>query len=122
MQRVWFRTDTRARRWRLGVAVMATALLLSGVTPARGTEAQDVDESAALRRQAVDVLRHGLAEPPGSAKVRAARYLLGLDYPQGVADAFEQELADRGDDPGYRVRIWEVLARAAARDEQRGDR
>ncbi|NLF08030.1 MAG: sodium/solute symporter [Pirellulaceae bacterium] len=46
-------------------------------------------------------------------EVHAAEYLLALDYPQGVKEAFLEEEKLHGGEPRYRIGIWRVLARAA---------
>ena len=46
-------------------------------------------------------------------KVHAAEFLLELDYPAGVEDAFLKELETFGQEPEYRIGIWRVLARAS---------
>jgi len=65
-----------------------------------------------LRENAVEILRNALANEQHWNKVRAAEYLLALDYPQDVRKMFETELTTFGDEPGYRIGIWLVLAKA----------
>jgi SSS family solute:Na+ symporter len=72
-----------------------------------------------MRERAVGVLRRALDEESGWTKVHAAEYLLALDYPDGVQDVFERELARANDAPGYRVGVWKVLALASAQEEER---
>lgn len=72
-----------------------------------------------LRGRAVDALQQTLREEERWVKVHAAEFLLALDYPDDVREVFEEELARSGDEPEYRIGIWRVLARAAARPEDR---
>ena len=65
------------------------------------------------------MLRRALQADHRRAKVRAAEYLLALDYPQDVVEVFTKELADHRGEPGYRIGIWRVLARAANSQKQR---
>ncbi|MCG8586168.1 MAG: sodium/solute symporter [Pirellulales bacterium] len=75
--------------------------------------------SPQLRDQAVRQLRQALAEESRWVKVHAAEKLLALGYPQGVREAFEQELAIHGDESKYRIGIWRVLAQASNRGPPR---
>src|SRR5436190_22221225 len=81
------------------------------------TKANDTSPPAAvsdsLRQKELQVLRTALEREERWSKVHAAEFLLSLDYPQGVAQIFERELASRGDEPEYRIGIWRVLAQAA---------
>ncbi|MFC1597893.1 Na+:solute symporter, partial [Planctomycetota bacterium] len=72
-----------------------------------------------VRGRAVEALRRTLGEEERWVKVHAAEFLLALDYPDEVKEAFGEELARSGDKPEYRIGIWRVLARAAARPEDR---
>jgi SSS family solute:Na+ symporter len=72
-----------------------------------------------LRERCVAVLRRAMREATGWTKVTAAECLLGLDYPQGVREVLQSELARAGDAPGYRIGIWRVLAEVAHRGEER---
>ena len=74
-----------------------------------------------LRGQAVDVLRQTLNREPRWIKVHAAEFLLALDHPQGVSEAFAKELDISDDVPEYRIGIWRVLSRAAIQEEQRSE-
>ena len=75
--------------------------------------------SEGLRQKARQTLSTALEKEEGWSKVHAAESLLSLDYPQGVAQTFERELALKGDEPKYRIGIWRVLARASPTDQQR---
>jgi len=72
-----------------------------------------------VRDRAVQALRRTLVEEERWVKVHAAEFLLALDYPDDVQETFEEELARSGEEPEYRIGIWRVLARAAARPEDR---
>ena len=96
--------------------------------------------SRELRQQALAVLRQVLKEEHGWYKVRAAEFLVALDYPQDVEEIFSNELKvarasslcdslcdsqdgcptrTAADQPGYRVGVWGVLARVTNNNEQR---
>lgn len=72
-----------------------------------------------VRGRAVEALRRTLGEEERWVKVHAAEFLLALDYRDDVQEIFEEELARSGDEPEYRIGVWRVLARAAARPEDR---
>ena len=72
-----------------------------------------------LRQRAVEALRGTLASPSATARTEAAHYLLALDYPTGVRDAFADDLASSGNKPHSRIDLWGVLALAAARPQER---
>lgn len=95
-------------------AVVACALL-AGVAVAAETAHGVTPE---LRQRAVETLRSVLRQEQEWAKVHAAEFLLTLDYPQGVRDAFLEELAAHGKEPKYRLGIWRVLVRATADDTE----
>ncbi len=65
-----------------------------------------------LRGQAVRVLRSVLENEERWVKVHAAEFLLELDYPDGVEQAFLDEFNTHGEEPEYRIGIWRVLAKA----------
>ena len=88
--------------------------LTAAVSPAHSAEQEE--RSARVRTEAVALLREALATGDAWVKVHAAEALLRLDYRQGVREAFERELAARGDTPQYRIGIWRVLARADSYD------
>ncbi len=91
---------------------------VAGPTEGRaGTQPVAVNES--LRQKGLVVLRTGLEKEERWVKVHAAESLLSLDYPQGVAQIFERELAAKGSDPEYRIGIWRVLAQAARSNQER---
>lgn len=87
-------------------------------TGATASAATDNDVTPELRQQAIDVLRQVLQQEPEWIKVHAAEFLLALDYPQGVRDAFLRELDIHGREPKYRIGIWRVLARATGDDTE----
>lgn len=96
-------------------------LLLPGVAGASsGSEVTSEGRiSPELRAAAVTQIRETLRHESRWGKVHAAEYLLALDYPEDVAKSFRQELAALESEPGYRVGIWRVLARAAPTDAER---
>ena len=65
------------------------------------------------------MLRTSLEHEQRWIKVHAAEALLSSSQPDGVAQAFEGELAAHDAEPEYRVGIWRVLAQAADGDRQR---
>jgi SSS family solute:Na+ symporter len=96
------------------------SLCLAGARPARILADEAVAQvTPELRQRAVTVLRETLDCEARWIKVHAAEFLLALDYPEGVGETFDQELASAGDEPEYRIGIWRVLARAAARERDR---
>ena len=95
---------------------MRTILLLAialGAASAPGA----VDEP--LRAQAIQILRTSLDQESRWGKVHAAEALLATGHGDGVARAFEQELASHADEKEYRIGIWRVLAQAARDESQR---
>lgn len=70
------------------------------------------------RKFSVEVLREVLLKEHGVEKIKAAEYLLALDYPQGVKETFENELKEFKDEKGYVVGIWMILAKASYRGER----
>lgn len=66
-----------------------------------------------LREDAVRTLRDVLGSEQRWVKVHAAEFLLELDYPEGVEDAFLKELETNGKESEYRIGIWRVLAKAS---------
>ncbi len=90
--------------------------LTAGLLYVAGCASEKLSESqtdAALRERALRTLRGALATGEHWPKVHAAEFLLALDYPAGVREEFEKQLAARGAEPRVRVGIWRVLARAA---------
>ena len=102
---------TRAAGIALEVALLGQAFgLAAEVSPAVTPE---------LREQAEKTLWESLAHGQRWTKVRAAEYLLMLDYdPSPLAEVFEQELARDGRTPEYRIGVWRVLARIGAHDRR----
>ena len=80
-------------------------------------QSQPVSEE--LRSRAVDVLRQTLECESRWVKVHAAEFLLALDHPQGVAEAFAKELDESDDVLEYRIGVWRVLSRVALQEEHR---
>ena len=108
------------RRFVFGRTVLA-ALLVAVVLCAETGDGGEPAVSAELRDDAVRVLRDVLGGSPGEAKLRAAEYLISLDYRQGVREALEADLSDSDGRPRYRAGLWQGLARAAVRDNDRLD-
>lgn len=104
--------------------LLAFALVALGPAAAHAAESRVSPVDAELREQAVAALRNALDTQERWVKVHAAEYLLRLDYPQGVREAFLEEFTGHENEPQYRVGIWRVLARAAfdpqTRDEWTG--
>ena len=96
----------------ISTLIVSVMLLLSSPGLAVDNPTQTQNVTPELREHAVETLRKALANEQRWIKVRAAEYLLALDYPQGVRKAFETELATFGEEPGYRIGIWLVLAKA----------
>ncbi len=87
-------------------------------------QSHSIEEAAAeltapQREGAVETLRTVLRNESKWVKVHAAEFLLGLGYPQGVAEQFNNELLNFGEEPEYRIGIWRVLAKAAPMAEAR---
>lgn len=98
-------------------ALLAITVCLASVSvQAYADEASLVDDL--LRQRCVGVLRRVLEEEDQWIKVHAAEHLLALDYPEGVAEAFQEELSAHADEPEYRIGIWRVLARAAVEERR----
>ena len=103
----------QARVLRAGLCwIMAPALVAAwpGVGPAAEDQPAVTSE---LRERAVGVLREVLEEEQGRAKARAAEFLIALDYPGGVKEAFAEPTS------AERIGIWRVRARLAAGDKER---
>ena len=96
---------------------LALGLLMtpSSASPAAEHNPRPTEER---RQQCLAKLRQALGEEQRWIKVHAAEYLLWLDYPQGVSETFQEELALHGREPEYRIGIWRVLAQAE-RDPRR---
>ncbi len=107
------------RRFVFGRTVLA-ALLVAAVLFAETGDGEPA-VSAELRDDSVRVLRDVLGGSSGEAKLRAAEYLISLDYRQGVREALEADLSDSDGRPRYRVDLWAGLAWAAVRDNDRLD-
>jgi SSS family solute:Na+ symporter len=102
-------------RWLL---ILAAAWAADGPGSVLGSDQSPV--APELRERSIRVMREVLERQERWAKVHAAEYLLSLDYPEGVKEAFDKELESHGREPQYRIGIWRVLARAAANDREQG--
>jgi len=104
------------------VGLLATSFGLVDPLGCLATESEHSQQvSDELRGQAVDVLRQTLDHESRWVKVHAAEFLLALDHPQGVAEAFAKELDESAGVPEYRIGIWRVLSRTAILEEQRSE-
>lgn len=74
-----------------------------------------------IRPHALDVLRCELNHADPWVKVHAAEALLQMGYADGVEEMFRQELVLHGDQPGYRVGIRQVLARAVTSPHEQAE-
>src|SRR5690625_3674895 len=72
-----------------------------------------------LRIEAVDSLYSVLYGTTKWAKVHAGEYLIQLDYRKAIDSVFKAENEEFGQEEGYRIGIWRVLALASRTDEQR---
>lgn len=72
-----------------------------------------------LRERSIEVLREVFDGQQRWVKVHAAEYLLALDYPQGVQEAFLEELDSHKEDPQYQIGICRVLARATIDEREK---
>ena len=101
-------------RWipgRLSRIALLAALIISS---APAFPAEDPSEACReLRPKAVEALRRVLDQEQRWIKVHAAEFLLALDYPQGVKEAFLNERTAHESEPKYRIGIWRVLARTS---------
>ncbi len=70
-----------------------------------------------IREECVEQLRNSLANEERWAKVHAAEFLVSLDYRDGIAEEFEQQLHFFGTEPEYRIGIWRVLAQLNRHDQ-----
>lgn len=94
---------------------MITNVLVAFLVYASSASAID----AAVRDQALQVLRGALETEARWVKVHAAEALLTIDDRGAVGAAFDRELAAHGSEPEYRIGIWRVLVEAADADAQR---
>ena len=107
---------------RVPLYLFLLVFLIAGLGHAVVARAEDKEDSpitSELRERAVGLLREILHDETGPARVRAAEYLLALDYPQGVADTFLALEKTAADLPHRRIDVWAVLARGAATDRER---
>jgi len=114
----WHTTAVKCR-----LTGLLAAVILAIATPAwcadDAVPAASVQVDASLRERAVSKIRRVLEQEQKFVKVHAAEFLLALDYVEGVQQVFLKELELHGTEPQYRIGIWRVLARAAAREEER---
>ena len=101
---------------RLGPFLSTLIVFMMFLLSSSGFAGEGFDQSQKvtpeLREHCVEMLRDALENEEDWVKVQSAEYLLALDYPQGVHETFEAELVASGDEPGYRIGIWMVLAKA----------
>ena len=100
------------------LVILALASAANGPGSALGSGQSPVTPE--LRERSIRIMREVLGREHRWVKVHAAEYLLSLDYPEGVKEAFDKELASHGKEPEYRIGIWRVLARAAADEREEG--
>lgn len=102
-----------------------TSLLVAGVlflglgSGSAAAENRTSPVSVPLRERCVAILHENLNQPDFALVAEAAQCLLGLEYRQGVLERIEPLRARLETRPHDRVRLWQVLARAAWRSEQR---
>ena len=96
----------------LFISILSVILFISSSGFAGDNSTKPENVTPELRKHAVETLHNALANEQHWVKVRSAEYLLALDYPQGVREPFEAKLVAFGDEPGYRIGIWLVLAKA----------
>ena len=106
--------------WRVAIVTLALAVSLThGGARAVDVAAEAPNVNPELRRQAIEVLRGVFDHEAHWIKVHAAESLLALDYPQGVEEAFAEQLRLHETEPEYRIGIWRVLARATHDPKER---
>ncbi len=102
---------------------IAKVLVLAVVWAAGWLSAHAAETTAPLepklRQRATETIRQVFDGEQQWVKVHAAEYLLTMDYPQGVKEAFAEELNLHGDEPRYRIGVWRVLARVAHNHKER---
>jgi SSS family solute:Na+ symporter len=107
-----------AKANRLFAGLFAAAIIAVAMPAWSAEKPASEPVDAALRERAVSTLRRVLDQEQKFVKVHAAEFLLALDYAEGVQQVFLKELELHGTEPQYRIGIWRVLARAAARDDE----
>jgi len=112
-----YAAPARVARKAFLLAIAAAIVALGSLDAMANESPQAVDDK--LRDRSVETIRQVVEKEPRWVKVHAAEYLLALGYPQGVREAFEDELKKHGDDPQYCIGIWRVLARAAQKDSEK---
>ena len=68
-----------------------------------------------MRVRAVSVLKAAFEEPDKWTKMHAAEALMWNGYPNGIKDAFADEIDNA--DAQYKIAIWDILARTAGNDK-----
>ncbi|MCK5694543.1 MAG: hypothetical protein KAI08_16880, partial [Bacteroidales bacterium] len=96
----------------LSTLIVFVVLLFSSSGFAGESSDQSQNVTPELRDRCVEMLREALAYEECWDKVQSAEYLLALDYAQGVRETFEVERVAFENNPGCRIGIWLVLAKA----------
>lgn len=94
------------------ICIIASLTCLAGPSDDAGA----VDPPAVttdLRDRSVRTLRETLERESLWPKVHAAEFLIGLSYPDQVAETYEAERTVHEEQPQYRIGIWRVLAQCA---------
>ena len=116
IKRIIINSHLRGHGMRTGLFLSTLIVTVMLLHSSSGFAGEGFDQSqtvtSELRERSVEVLRDALANEQSWVKVKSAEYLLALDYPQGVRKTFETELVAFGNNPGYRIGIWLVLAKA----------
>lgn len=100
----WFRSVLPHLVW-------AAVLFISHLATACASD-KLLEVNSELRERAIREMCEVLQNDERWVKVHAAEFLLALDYPAGVEEAFTKELEAYGAEPEYRIGIWRVLAKA----------
>lgn len=107
----------------MNTATRLIALLLPGsILWAGGCQSEQCKHScisSLLRDRAMRQLTDTMDRCDRWVKVHAAEFLLELENPNNVRDAFNAELRLYGDMPQYRIGIWRVLARSSENDKSK---
>ena len=69
--------------------------------------------TAEQRERSLGVLHEVLKNEDGWVKIKAADYLLSLDYVNGVKEVFEKKLDEIECEPEYKAGIWMILAKSS---------
>ncbi len=109
-----------ARRFRSILVLLALTAGLSTSLRSVASAAEEAPEvTSELREQAIRAMRDVLQHEERWVKVHAAEFLLELEYPDGVEEAFVKEFEAYNAEPEYRIGIWRVFARAAYDPKER---